>query len=597
MALLSAATFSCDGRPRRATPAGSGGPEPMPIDAPAVVEIDLTRGAPEVAQSSLLGPSREGTHLDLVRTLRQVAESDATKGVLVRLGTARFAFAGGHEIGRLLGKIRDKNIPVVCHSDDYNNGSLLLASVGCSRLWLSAAGSVDAVSLAAQLLYGNKLLTRLHVGVDFLQVGKYKGAEEPFTRDGPSPEARESLETALGGLRSTWLEGITKGRGKPGVEDAAEDGPFPANDAKAKGLIDEVGYLDDARDDAKRLAGVTATTVRFGSGSSGASKGLVEVLRAISGGSAGGTPHVAVVRAVGSISMAPSGMFGQGGGITERELSRVIDKLAKDESVHAVVLRIDSPGGSALASDLLWKRLMALRAKKPLVISVGGMAASGGYYLSCAGTKIVAEASSIIGSIGVVGGKFSLGKTLEEVGIHAETVAATKDPVKAARAGYLSPFEPWDDATRARMLASMTAIYDLFLARIAEGRGVPVDKIAPSAEGRLFGGVDAKERGLVDEIGGLDDATRLALELAKLPADGPVEVVGESPGLLELLDSGDSASSSAAVREAALRDAARAMAPTWLDGMPEVTNFVGSAAPLLRGERTLTALPFVVLLR
>jgi protease IV len=570
----------------------------MAVDAPAVVEIDLTRGAPEVQQSTLFGPTREGTHLDLVRTLRQVAESEATKGVLVRLGTARFSFAGGHEIGRMLGKLRDKNIPVVCHSDDYNNGSLLLASVGCSRLWLSAAGSVDAVSLAAQLLYGNKLLTRLHVGVDFLQVGKYKGAEEPFTRDGPSPEARESLETALGGLRRAWLDGITKGRGRPGVEDAAEDGPFPANDAKANGLIDEVGYLDDARDDAKRLAGVTATTVRFGSGSAGsASKGLLEVLRAISGASAGGTPHVAVVRAIGSISMAPSGMFGQGGGITERELSRVIDKLAKDESVHAVVLRIDSPGGSALASDLLWKRLMILRAKKPLVVSVGGMAASGGYYLSCAGTKIVAEPSSIIGSIGVVGGKFSLGKTLEEIGIHAETVAATKDPAKAARAAWLSPFEPWDDATRARMLASMTSIYDLFLQRISEGRGVPIEKIAPSAEGRLFGGVDAKERGLVDELGGLDDATRMALELAKLPADGPVEVIGDAPGLLELLEAGDSAESSAAVREAAMRDAARVVAPSWLDGMPEVASFVGSAAPLLRGERTLTALPFVILLR
>src|SRR6185437_5758479 len=175
-------------------------------------------------------------------------------------------------------------------------------------------------------------------------------------------------------------------------------------------------------------------------------------------------------------------------------------------------------------------------AEKPLVVSVGDMAASGGYYLSCAGTKIVAEPTSIVGSIGVVGGKLALGKALDEIGVHAETIAAAPDPKKAARVGYMSNFASWDEPTRERVLDSMKAVYDLFLRRVAEGRGTTVDAIAPAAEGRIFGGVEAKEHGLVDDVGGLSDAIDLAIKLAGLPKDTPVEIVDEPSGLLEMLE-------------------------------------------------------------
>jgi protease-4 len=165
---------------------------------------------------------------------------------------------------------------------------------------------------------------------------------------------------------------------------------------------------------------------------------------------------------------------------------------------------------------------MRLRQQKPLVVSIGGMAASGGYYLACAGTKIVAERTSIIGSIGVVGGKFAVGKALADIGINAETVAANPDPQRAARAAYMSALTPWDEPTRARVLASMEAVYDLFLKRITAGRNLPLETIAPSAEGRIFGGVEAAGRSLVDELGGLERAIALARELAELPTDAPV---------------------------------------------------------------------------
>ena len=591
----------CEGRPRGSS--SEQAPAPLNVDSPAVVEIDLTRGLPEVVPSSLFGAARQRSHLDLVRTMRALREKDSTKAVFVRFGSATLSLARAHEIGRLLGEMRTKGLSVICHADDYTNGSMLLAAVGCSKLWVSPAGSVDTVGIAAQLIYGHKLLTKLQVDVDFLQVGKFKGAQEPFTRDGPSPEARASLERTLGGLRTSWLEAIDKGRAKKGVVEAVEDGPFPAEQAKERGLVDEVGYADDARDDAKKAGGVERVAVRFGGGDAPPpmGRGMVEVFRALSGAGQGGTPHVAVVRAVGAITMASNpSLLGGSEGITERELGKVITKLTNDASTKAVVLRIDSPGGSALASDLLWKKLMKLRAEKPVVVSVAGMAASGGYYLSCTASKIVAEPTSIVGSIGVVGGKFSVGKALEEVGINAVTVAASPDPGAAARAAYLSPFTPWDDATRARMLASMTAIYDLFLKRVAEGRGQTVEKIAESAEGQIFGGVDAKARGLVDELGGLDDALRIALELGGLPPDAPIHVVGDSPGFFDLLDGGEqngAAAASAELGRSAGQAAVDAVLPQWARLGPEVMTFVTSATPVMEGERTLTALPFVLMVR
>jgi protease-4 len=602
--MASVGAAGCEGRPKAS---GATASKTAPaLDAPSVVELDLTRGVPEVQPASLFGTTRGRTMPDFVQALRTARERATTKGLFVRLGTANLGMARAQEIGKLLGEARKQGKPVICHADDYGNGTLMLAAQGCSRVWVSPAGGVEAVGIAAELIFGNSLLEKLHVQVDFLQVGKYKGAEEPFTRNGPSPEARQSLEGTLRGLRAAWLQGIAEGRGKPELADVVEDGPFSPEEARAKGLVDEVGYADEARDEAKKLASAEGVTVRFG-GSGGpepASRGVLSVLRALAGSSTSGEPHVAVVAAGGAISMssAPASPLGGSAGITEHELGRVLSRLASDESTKAVVLRIDSPGGSALASDLLWKKLMKVREEKPLVVSVGGMAASGGYYLACAGSKIVAEPTSILGSIGVVSGKLALGKALAEIGVNTQAIAAAEDPKKAARASYMSPFQGWDEATRERVLTSMRSVYDLFLRRVAEGRGMPVEKVAASAEGRIYGGVEAKERGMIDELGGLSDAIALARELGHLPDDAPVDLVGEPGGLLELLDPGDGGEAGEegrAAADAAARSAARAATETLLPSSrwPEVDSFVGSFAPLLSGERTVAALPFGLVLR
>ncbi|MBK8252990.1 MAG: signal peptide peptidase SppA [Polyangiaceae bacterium] len=599
--LLAVYTCACDGRnpPNAAAEAKANVDEPPSFAGPAVVEIDLRSGLGEVPQSGFFGGGRRSTFTELVDTLTDIRSAEDTQGLFVRFG-GRLGFARAHEIGRILGEVRAKNKPVICHADDYDNATYLAASLGCSSVWVSPAGGVDTVGVAAQLLFAKSFLAKYKVDVDYLQIGKYKGAEEPFTRDAPSPEAKQSLETALGGIRTAWLDAITKGRGEKVGRDVVEDGPYSPEESKAKGLIDEIGYTDDAREAAKKAADAKRVRKRFGGRDEPPSlgRGLADVFRGMSG--SGGTPHVAILPAAGAISMSGGGGLPLGGesGITERALSREIAKLTTDESTKAVVLRIDSPGGSALASDLLWSKLMKLRAEKPLVISVGGMAASGGYYLSCAGTKIVAESTSIVGSIGVVGGKLSFGRALEEYGIHAETVSATPDADKAARSAYMSIFSAWDDKTRDRVRASMQGIYDLFLARVSEGRGLPKEKVASFAEGKLFAGTQAKELGMVDELGGIEAAVKLAMELAKLPEDTPVDLVGTPPSFFDALAADESAQESqAAVMVAANKAAADLVSAPWIERVPELQTFAAALGPLVSGERVLTVTPFAISLR
>ncbi|MFO0586704.1 MAG: signal peptide peptidase SppA [Polyangiaceae bacterium] len=597
---------ACEGRaPQTSAPAKSSAQTPESFTGPAVYEVDLRGSIAETSEGGLFGGGRRTTYAELVDGLRDLRESKTTAGVFVRFG-GRLGFARAHEIGRILGELRAADKPVYCHADDYDNGSYLTASLGCTKIYVSPAGGVETVGIAAQLLFAKSFLAKYKVDVDYLQIGKYKGAEEPFTRDSASPEARASLENALRGIRTAWLGAIAKGRaGKLADAAAIEDGPYSPEEAKAKGVIDEIGYLDEARDAVKKAAGATRISKRFSGGEPGVAKGIADMFRSMSG--SGGAPHIAILPASGAITMAGGGglPLGGDGGITERGLGKEIARLDDDESTKAVVLRIDSPGGSALASDLLWSKLIKLRKSKPLVVSVGGMAASGGYYLSCAGTKIVAEPTSIIGSIGVVGGKLSFGKALEEYGVHAETIPAAPEPEKAARSAYMSLFSPWDERTRDKVRASMQSIYDLFLKRVSEGRDLPVDKVATFAEGRLFAGEEAKNLGMIDQVGGIEDAIKLAKELAKVPDDTPVDLVGAPPGFLEALggddasgESGESADSARAMAaEAARRAAAEtAMAP-WMSRVPEMGTFAGALAPLFTGERVLTITPFAFALR
>ena len=370
--------IGCEGRPR---PADATSSEPPKKVGPAVAVIDLSGGLPEQEKSSLFGTSGgKRSFDDILRVTTELRDDTRSTAVMVRLGGAQIGAARAEELGEMLASLKAKK-KVYCHADGLTNTTMMAATKGCSSIWISPAGEVAATGIAAQVVYMRRLLVdELHLDVDFLQVGKFKGAEEPFTRDGPSPEARASLTSTLAGMRAAWIETLTAAR--PNLApDLFEDGPWSPQRAKELGLVDEVGYFDEALAEVKKESGAVRERIAFGAAADDDDGSLDDLVRALTGETSTSGP-IALVRATGSISMSAggNGIFGGRSGIVEKDFDRTINRLAQDEDVKAVVLRIDSPGGSALASDLMWHQLMKLRKKKPLVISVGDMAASGFFF-------------------------------------------------------------------------------------------------------------------------------------------------------------------------------------------------------------------------
>jgi protease-4 len=604
LAALALATAACDGRPKSSAPSTSSR-EHEPKSGPSVAVLDLTDGLPEIEAAGFLGvPVHTASFDRFVRGFPALAKDKDVKGLFVRFGSTSFGMARAIEVGEHLAAQRDAGMPVFCHADVFTNATMMAAARGCSRVWISPAGTVEATGIGLELLYFHKLLAdELHLSVDFLQIGKYKGAEEPFTRDGPSDEARQTMQSMMGSLRDAWLDAVKRGRGRDDAVQAIEDGPWGPEAAKEHGLVDDIGFVDEALDAVKKQSGAVRDEVRFGRGAEEKGDDLGDVVRLLAGAGRSAAP-VALIRATGAIAMAPGGgVLGERSGITETEMAKVLARVEHDDAIKALVLRIDSPGGSALASDLIWHHLRKIRAKKPIVVSVGGMAASGGYYISSAANAIVAEPTSIVGSIGVVSGKVAAGDALAKVGVHTETIPGNAaDPKARARVAYGSILTPWDDATKQRLVDSAKSIYDLFLARIEEGRGMTLEKITPYAEGRLFSGAQAKANGLVDEIGGLDFAIAKARALAKLPDDAGVAALSPRSGLLEALAGGDGNDESRAPAPG-VEGLVPGLAPggSPLDVVervaPDLVPFVASLDAMTTGERSLVAVPYAMVLR
>ncbi len=521
--------IGCRGRPRSWD---------VPVEAErpraggaAVLEFDLASGAPETAKGGVLQIPSRHTFDALVAALHQADKRKDLKGVFVAFGAAPLGWARAHELGDALLAIRNKKIPVLCHADAWDNGAYAAAARGCDTIAMSPGGEVEATGPAATVPYARELLVdKLKAKVDILQVGKFKGAAEPLTRDGPSEEYRVSIEGALAAITRSFREAMDA----RGVGDLVGTGPWAGDEAKTKKLVDLLVDRRGARAEIKKRSSDAPVMTAFGPGMEGPPKlGIVDLVRLLSqpSGEASARPHVRLVRLHGEISLGGDGgggLFGQPTGIVARRVVERAHQLAEDARVKAVVLRIDSPGGSALGSDLAWIALKELRDKKPVVVSIGEMAASGGYYLASAGSRIFAEPESIVGSIGVVGGKIAFGGTLAMAGVHTATFG---DP-RAAQLASMT--EAWDDATRERLLATMKGIYALFLKRIGEGRGRAPESFDPAVEGRVFGGDRAKELGLVDEIGGLGAALAHAKKAANLDEGAPI-VVDDAQSFFEML--------------------------------------------------------------
>jgi protease-4 len=464
---------------------------------------------------------------------------------------------------------------------------------------------LEITGVRAEMMFFKSMLDRLGVKAEILQVGEFKGAGEPLTRDSMSPQLRAQYEAFIGDLFELLVARVAEGRKLPvdKVRELIDVGVYTPDQARAAGLIDAVAYEDEVIDAVAKRARLEAPKVvrdyaerKMDDDFSGLG-GLVKLVEMLSGQKqdrpAGKGKRIAIVHLTGEIREGKGKDDLLGGAAAGSEtVIKAVREAARDEAVAAIVLRIDSPGGSALASDLIWREVK--QAGKPVVASLSDIAASGGYYIAVAADRIVAAPGTLTGSIGVVGGKVAVGPGLEKAGIHTDVVS------KGRNAGWLSMNEPFTDSERDAFLATMKDVYRLFTTKVAAGRKLDVEKVATLAEGRVFTGRMAKEAGLVDRLGTLDDAIDEARKLAGIPADETIDrvLLPEPRGLFEDLF-GSAGGTGDPVTRVLATTGARAVLLSRIAELPALAALAGEvgALELLATGRPLFMLPARVTVR
>lgn len=526
---------------------------------------------------------------DLVERLRQARADQDVKAVIVDLNDAAIGLGQMAEVRDEMRKLATAEKAVYVTMDSLNTASYVLAS-GATHINVTPTGSVDLIGLYSRQPYIKGLLDMLGVQADFVHMGDFKTAAEPLTRSGPSDEAKTMSGWLWDSLYESVVKMIADGRKltPDRVREIIDGGPYMAEEALRLGLIDSVQhqqeFLSGLRRDGSRIVPNYGSMAEnpFADMPEDPFGMAMELVKMFKGhklvGLAGDT--IAVVYIDGTIQSgeAKPSIFGGADGAYSTTIRKALDEAAENQSVKAIVLRVNSPGGSALASEVIWDAVRRAGQKKPLVVSMGNVAASGGYYVSASAAAIYAEPTTITGSIGVVGGKFvtSNGWGKLRIAWHAEK--------RGEHAGIYSPAAPFSDSERAKVTQQMEAIYGTFKSRVTDGRGGKLTKpIDGLAGGRVYTGAQALELGLVDRIGGVQDAIKDVAAKAGV-RDYRVISLPAAPTLMEMLSGGTG--SSLSIRRAA-QNALTGAGGIDPDGLRAVLNTV-ELADILTIERVAT---------
>lgn len=401
--------------------------------------------------------------------------------------------------------------PVTVYLDrSARNGEIYVASAA-RRVILHPAADVQFVGLAVELTHLRGLLDLVGVEPQFVKRAQYKTAPETFTHPEPSQANLEMQEALIGDLFDEMVGRVAEGRGVSPtvVRGWIDHGPMTSTEALDKGLVDALKYPDELEDELETLHEGSVT--------------MLDLSDLPEPRSPWEDPkQIAVIYVEGTITSGKSTAGGLLSGRTSgaETVARNLRRARKDGQVRAVVLRVDSPGGSALASDVVWREVERLKKSgKPVVASMGGVAASGGYYVLAGADAVWAQPDTITGSIGVFSGKFSTSEIREALGVSTTTLS------RGRHAAINSAYRPWDDIQRERMQHLVDATYERFKTRVADGRDMSAEDVEERARGRVWSGARAKELGLVDELGGLTEALADARERAGIPADAKVGIV------------------------------------------------------------------------
>lgn len=443
---------------------------------------------------------------DILENIEKAKTDDNIKGIYIDLQSVPAGIATIEEIRNKLIEFKESKKFIVAYSEVYTQGAYYLASVA-DEVWLNPEGLIEFKGLGAQVMFFKGLLEKMEVEPQVIRYGKFKSAIEPFILDKMSEANREQTMKYMGSIWNNIVKGIADSRGlTPAQLNLIADSALVQNakDAVEQKLADKLYYKDQVLDDLKDRCGLEdakklklVSMVKYKDAPKAKKEGDKGLAK----------DKIAVIYASGSIE----GGEGDDQTIGSDRISKAIRKARLDENVKAIVLRVNSPGGSALASDVIWREVVLAKAVKPVVASMGDVAASGGYYISCAADTIVAQPNTITGSIGVFGLLMNLKNLMNN------KLGVTVDTVKTNHYADLgSAFRPLTQAERDIIQNSVNEIYGSFISKVAEGRGMKVADVDSIGQGRVWSGYDAKGLGLVDVLGGMEDAIEIAAKMAKL---------------------------------------------------------------------------------
>jgi protease-4 len=477
------------------------------------------------------GPEQSLT--GLVMQFKKAKLDKRIKAIVLDVDMSGVGWAKAEEIRDAITDFRSSGKPVYAYIEFGLNKEYYIATA-CDKIVVPPPGELFINGLAADVMFFRGSLDKLGIYPDIFQIGKYKSIGDMFTQKKMTDAHREYVNSLLDDLFNRYIVAIAQARHKSSedVRKLIDDAPYNAAKAKEAGLIDETVYHDELEKEIKASLGYKDSD-QFAAVKASEYKDVPPESLGLNKGE-----KVAVIYATGDIGSGRSENSPSGGqSIGSDTLAKALTDAAADKSIKAVVMRVDSPGGSGLASDIIWHAVEAANQKKPVVISMSDVAASGGYYISASASKIVAQPSSITGSIGVVAGKPVMRGLYDWLGISNEYVLRGKE------AGMFRETEKFSDDERAKFEDWIkTTYYNDFVPKVAKGRNKDPKDVDAVGQGRVWTGAQAKDRGLVDEFGGLDRAIEVAKQLARIPADKGVErVILPYPQtfLQELLSGGD----------------------------------------------------------
>ena len=514
-----------------------------------VARLTLRGALPEVSSSDGLLATGNSSLLGLVDRMDQAASDEDLSGLILKIRGTAIGRAQSEDLRQAIQRTRAAGRKVYADLESAMAPDYLLACA-CDHIIMPESGTLMIPGVRAEITFYKTLFDFFGVKADMMQVGSHKGAAEPYTRSSMSPEFRAQYDQLLTDFYDQMVETIAQDRKLPvdTVRKLVDQGLFTAQEALKAGLIDEVAYGDQIK---QRLSKDLATeeaqidimngyAIKKVENDFSGMMGMVKLFDLLLNGSDAKkttkNKKIAVIYAVGTIVSGESSFSLLGGtSVGSDTLISALKQADGDKTVQAIVLRVDSPGGSALASDLIWREIQ--RIKKPVIASMGNIAASGGYYISMGCDQIFAQPGTLTGSIGVVGGKISFGGLFDRFGVRTEVIS------KGKNSGLLSTTSPMTESERTIWKTNMEDVYRQFTNKASAGRKLSLKELEPLASGRVWTGRQAKAHRLVDHMGTLQEAIQAAKQAAKLGADETTDllILPESQSFLEQLLGGGGA--------------------------------------------------------